>query len=331
MKAAFIRQTGPPGAIEFADFPEQPLAPGQVRIRTEAVAVNPVDTYVRSGTIAMDLPLPFIVGCDAAGTVIEVGSEVTGLRSGDRVWTTNQGLLGRQGTFAEQIVVDADWVYELPDGVPATTAAACALTGVTAHLGLTKAAARGGETILVIGGSGGVGSMVVQMAKLLGLTVITTAGSAEKAEQAKLLGADHVIEYYRESISERTRELAGSGVHLFWETRREPNFDMAIDLLAERGRMVLMAGRDARPPLPVGPFYVKECSLHGFVMFKGQPDELRQAAEDMNQWLGEGRLQAVIGATLPLAEAAEAHRLQESATLEGSGKLIGKIVLTPDG
>ena len=116
---------------------------------------------------------------------------------------------------------------------------------------------------------------------------------------------------------------------MVWETRREPDFDMAVELLGQRGRMVLMAGRDARPEFPVGPFYVKECSLHGFVMFKATPIEMKAAADCMNQWFVQGKLRACIGARFPLSETAKAHTLQEEATVQGTGSLSGKIVLTP--
>jgi NADPH2:quinone reductase len=296
-------------------------------IRCEAVAVNPIDTYIRSGAVAMQLPSPFVVGCDLAGTVAAVGEGVTGFRPGDRVWSTNQGLLGRQGTFAELAAVDTDWVFATPDGVESTAAAACALVGVTAHIGLTRAKIRANDTVLVIGGSGGVGSMVIQIAKACGANVIATAGSEEKCRIAESLGADFTINYHTESIPQRTKTLAPEGVNVFWETRREPDFDIAVDLLAERGRMVLMAGREARPEFPVGPFYVKECSLHGFAMFKATPDEMRLAADDIHDWLADEQLKPHIGRVMKLADAAEAHRLQEQATLEGNSSLSGKIVL----
>lgn len=204
-----------------------------------------------------------------------------------------------------------------------------ALVAITAHLGLFRDAKLGsGETIAVIGGTGGVGSMVVQMAKLAGARVITTAGSDAKVEVAKGLGADEVIGYHRESIGEGLTRIAPQGVDVFWETRREPDFDVAVAAMKERGRMILMAGRDARPPFPVGPFYVKECSLKGMVMFKATPGEVALSGQEINRWLAEGRLKANISHTLPLAEAAEAHRLQEAATLKGAGNLAGKIVLT---
>jgi NADPH2:quinone reductase len=329
MKAAFIRETGPASHIQYGDLPDPEPGPGQARLRVEAVSVNPIDTYLRAGLIEMPLPQPYVLGCDCAGVVDAVGAEVSGLRVGDRVWCTNQGLLGRQGTFSELAVVDSDWLYPVPDGVESSAAAACALVGVTAHLGLFREAdLKAGETVLVIGGSGGVGSMVVQMAKAAGARVIATAGGASKAEVCSQLGADQVIDYTRQDIGEAVAALEPEGVRIFWETRRVPDFDLAISALAERGRMILMAGRDARPEFPVGPFYVKECSLHGFVMFKATPDEMRQAADDINTWLADGRLRSQIGQTLPLAEAAAAHQLQERATLEGSGELHGKIVLT---
>ncbi|PAY17417.1 quinone oxidoreductase [Rhodopirellula sp. SM50] len=323
MKAAYITQTGTPDVIQFGDMEQPTAGPGQILIRNHAVSVNPIDTYVRSGLVAFELPDPFIPGCDAAGVVESVGEGVESFSVGDRVWCTNQGLLGRQGTFAEQIAVDAQWCFPLPDSVDFATAAANALVGVTAHLGLFRSAAiEPGETVFIIGGTGGVGAMVVQMAKAAGASVITTAGSDAKSERAMELGADHVINYSTQSIAERVKEIAPKGVNLFWETRRMPDFDEAIDLMAPRGRMVLMAGRDSRPEFPVGPFYVKECSLHGFVMFKATPLEMQRCAEAMNRWMASGRLKANIAQTLPLSEAAQAHRIQEAENVGG------KIVLT---
>lgn len=332
MKAAFIRQTGGPDVIEVGELPVPEVGPEQVRLRVHAAAVNPIDTYVRGGAVAFELPNPFIIGCDAAGVVEAVGEKVTRYAVGDRVWCTNQGLLGRQGTFAEQIVIEDDWCFPLPDPVSYEQAAASALVAVTAHLGLYREVdLQGGETILVIGGTGGVGSMVVQMARASGARVIATAGSQEKCQLARSLGADVVINYREQSIAEVVKQEAPRGVHVFWETRREPDFDTAVELLADRGRMVLMAGRDARPEFPVGPFYVKECSLHGFVMFKATAVEMQAAAEDINHWFVQKKLTANIGKTLTLDQAAEAHRLQESATLEGDGSLTGKIVVSLSG
>lgn len=328
MKAAFIRATGPAESIEVGELPTPEPKGGQVRVRIQAASVNPVDTYIRSGAVEMPLPFPFVVGCDLAGTVDAVGPNVTGFREGDRVWCTNQGLMGKQGTCAEYAVVDAPWLFPLPDGVSPTAAAACALVGVTAHLGLFREARlRANDVILIIGGTGGVGSMVVQMAKAAGAVVIATGGSDEKVQLCRDLGADLAINYRTEDLGKAVKEFAPSGVNVLWETRREPDFDLATDLMAERGRMVLMAGRDARPAFPVGPFYVKGCSLHGFVMFKASAEEMRMAADDINIWLADGRLQPRIDRVMTLDQAAEAHRLQEQATLHNAVELKGKIVI----
>lgn len=328
MKAAYIRQTGPPEAIEVGSLETPTPGDGEVLIRVHAAAINPIDTYVRSGAVQFELPLPFIPGSDAAGVVEAVGPNVHRVSVGDRVWCTNQGLLGRQGTLAEQIVIEDDWCFPLPDAVSFEDAAASALVGVTAHLGLYREAMlQAGETILVIGGSGGVGSMVVQMAKASGARVLATAGSEAKCQRVRELGADVAINYRESSIQEVVQSEAPKGVNVFWETRREPDFDLAVELMAGRGRMILMAGRDARPSFPVGPFYVKECSLHGFVMFKATPVEMRAAAEDISRWLARGKLKANISKTFSLDQASEAHRAQEAATLEGSDDLAGKIVV----
>jgi NADPH2:quinone reductase len=331
MRAAYIENTGPPDVITVGDLPDPALSSNQVIVRVRAVSVNPIDTYLRAGIIEMDLPRPYVIGCDAAGTIEAVGDDVDAFEVGDRVWVTNQGLLGRQGTFAQRIAVDPSWCYSLPDNVSFEDAAACALVAVTAHLGLFRdAQLQSDETVLVIGGSGGVGSMVVQMAKAADAHVIATCGSAEKSQRVMELGADLAIDYSKESIADAVKRAAPGGVDVFWETRREPDFDFAIDLLGHRGRMILMAGRDARPEFPVGPFYVKECSLHGFVMFKASAREMRRAAAEINLWLQRGDLRANVAQTLTLDDAAEAHRLQEAGTMGGVGALGGKLVVLVD-
>jgi NADPH2:quinone reductase len=330
MKAAFITRTGPPDVIEYGDLPDPVPGPQQVIVRVRAAAINPIDTYIRAGTVAMPLQFPFVVGCDLAGEVVAVGQEVHRLRPGMRVWGSNQGLLGRQGTCAELAAIDERWLYPTPDGVTDREAAAAALVSITAHLGLVShAALRPGETIFVSGGSGGVGSAVVQIARALGGRVIAAAGTPEKRRLVESFGADVVLDYRRDDLVAAVLEAAPDGVDVHWETRREPDFDTAIEMLAEGGRMVVMAGRDARPPLPVGPFYVKGCRLLGFVMFKADHHEQAAAAADINRWLAAGMLRAPVDRVLTLAHVAEAHALQEAATVGGSGTLAGKIVVEP--
>lgn len=332
MKAAFIDRVGPPEVIRHGDLPDPQLGPGQVLVKVRACGVNPIDTYVRAGSVAMPLVFPFIVGCDLAGEVVAVGPGVTMLAVGDRVWGSNQGVLGRQGTFAELAAVDARWLYPTPAGVSDRDAVAAALVGITAWLGLVpQADLQPGETILVSGASGAVGSMVVQMAKLLGARVIGVAGTDAGLARVAALGADAVIDRRvgGDALAARLKTAAPEGVNVWWEALREPDFDTAIGLLADEGRMVLMAGRDARPPFPVGPFYVKQAKLMGFVMFKAAAEVQAAAARAINAWMASGNLRAPIGSVMPLAETAAAHRLQEEATISRAGPLAGKIVVEP--
>lgn len=332
MKAAFIRQTGDPSVIEYGDLREPTINPNEVLIEVKATSVNPIDTYIRSGIVSMAGTFPYIVGCDFAGVVREVGANVKRFHVGDRVWGSNQGLFGRQGTTAEQIAVDERWVYDIPEQQSEVEAAAGALTGLTAHLGLFQhAQLKPGEVVFVNGGAGGVGSAVVQLAKAAGAQVICTAGREDTMKICRDLGADQVVNYKQSDCDDLIRAFAmpHGGIHLWFETQREPTLDRTVSLLAPRGRLVMMAGRQARPELPVGPFYVKDLRLIGFAMFNGKPDEQRAAAEQLNQWAQEGKYKPVVGTTLPMSQAAEAHRLQEANTLSKAGTLHGKIVLVP--
>ncbi len=330
MRAAYITRTGAPGVIRCGDLPDPVPGPRQALIRVRAAAINPVDTYVRAGTIAMPLEFPFVVGCDLAGEVVAVGDEVERLRPGMRVWGSNQGLLGRQGTCAELAAVDERWLYPTPDGVTDREAAAAALVAITAHLGLVShARLESGETIFVSGGSGGVGSAVVQIARALGGRVLATAGTPDKRKAVLDLGADVTLDYRRPDLVAAVLDAAPGGVNVHWETRREPDFDAAVAMLAEGGRMVIMAGRDARPAFPVGPFYAKACRLYGFVMFKAGAHEQAAAATDINRWLARGQLRAPVDRVVTLEHVAEAHAIQEAATVGGSGALAGKIIVEP--
>lgn len=332
MHAAYIDHTGPPEALQYGTLPDPVPGPGQVLVRIGASAVNPIDTYIRGGAVPMAQTFPYVPGCDLAGTVEAVGPGAQRFREGDRVWGSNQSLFGRQGTLAEYAAVDECWLYPIPEDQSFAEAAAGALVGITAHLGLfLHARLVAGEVVFVNGGMGGVGSAVVQFAKAAGANVIATVGTAEKARQCKQLGADLVLDYHSATIDDDIRDYAAprGGVDIWWETQREPNFERTFRLLRKRGRMVVMAGRDARPHFPVGPFYVNDLRLIGFAMFNASPDEQRECAMDINRWFTEGKWRPVIGRTFALSEAAEAHRLQEQNTLGGQGTLTGKIVVLP--
>jgi NADPH2:quinone reductase len=331
MRAAYYTATGNPDVIRVDEVPTPEPKPGEIRVRVAAASINPIDTYIRSGAVSMTLPRPVaITGTDFAGTVDAVGPGVSHFRVGDRVWGSNQGLLGRQGTCAEFVCVEEQWAYPTPPGVSDEQAAAMALVGITAHLGLfQRANLQAGETVFVNGGTGGVGSMVVQMARAVGATVIASVGSEEKAALARELGADHVVNYKADDLAARIRAAAPAGVHVWYETQPPSDLDRTIELMAPRGRVILMAGRAARPVLPNGPFYVKGLSLLGFAMFNMTADEQRACADDLNRWAAAGKLRVPIGRRFPLTETAAAHQLQEDNTLRKAGTLTGKIVILP--
>jgi NADPH2:quinone reductase len=332
MKAAYIDAPGPPDVIRVGELPTPEPKVGEVLVRVLASAVNPIDTYIRGGLVAANLPKPFIPGCDLAGTVEAVGPNVARFKVGDRVWGSNQGLAGRQGTLAEFAAVDEKWLYPTPANVLDADAAAVALVGITAHLGLfDRTNLTAGETVFVNGGTGGVGSAVVQMAKAVGARVVTTVGSAEKAVAAKAFGADVVVNYKTDDVASAVKDATGGkGVDVWFETLPPADFDKTVDLMAPRGRIVVMAGRAARPVFPNGPFYVKGLAMFGFAMFNAPPEQQRACAEQINGWLVAGKLRASIGRTFPLAESAAAHQLQEENTLKKAGTLSGKILVRPD-
>jgi NADPH2:quinone reductase len=331
MKAAFYESTGAPDVIRYGELPKPIPGPGEVLVRVRAAAVNPIDTYIRSGAVVMNLPKPFIPGCDLAGVVEAIGQGGSKFKPTDRVWGSNQGLLGQQGTFAEYACVNEDWLYPTPPTVADETAAAAALVGITAHLGLFRCTnTQAGEIVFVNGGAGGVGSMVGQMARIIGARVITTVGSAEKVEICKKWGADCVLNYKTDDVPAGIHAFTKDrGVNVWYETQREPDFQRTLPLMAIRGRIVIMAGRASQPIFPIGQFYTRDMSLYGFAMFNATPQEQRRCAEDINRWLAEGKLRVIIGRRFKFSEAAEAHRLQEENTLHKAGNLTGKIVLTP--
>lgn len=330
MKAAYITRTGPPDVIVYGDLPTPKPGPTDCLIKVATVDVNPIDTYVRGGIVPAKLNFPFILGRDLAGTVIETGPQVKRFKVGERVWASNQGFAGRQGTFSELAAVDECWLHATPASVSDEDVVAVSLVGITAHLGLFRdAKLKAGETLFVNGGTGGVGSCVVQMAKAAGARVITTAGSDEKVAACRRLGADLAVNYKTQDVHAAIKAFTPNGVDVWWETLREPDFERTVPLLAMRGRMVLMAGRDAKPAFPVGAFYTKDCSLFGFAMFNSSAEEQQAAATDINRWMVEGKLQAQIDRVLPLSETTAAHRLQEESTIHKSGALAGKIILKP--
>ena len=328
MKAAYIEKTGSVDQIIYGDLPKPKATGSQALVQVKAVSVNPIDTYIRAGSVAMELPMPFILGCDLAGVVDAVGPDVKRLKVGNRVWGSNQGLLGRQGAFAQFAAVDEQWLYNLPEEVSFEDGAAIGVVGLTAHLGLFRDAnLKMGEKVFVQGGSGGVGSCVVQMARAIGASVLTTAGSEEKAQICRKLGANGVVNYKTGKIDDALGRFGP--VDVWFETLRDPDLQRAVAHLAMRGRIVVIAGRDAKPTFPLGAFYTRDARMYGFAMFNAPADQQRKSAAEINRWLARGRLHPRIDRVMKLSQAAEAHRLQETSTVGKKGSLSGKIVLVP--
>ena len=170
--------------------------------------------------------------------------------------------------------------------------------------------------------------MVVQMAKASGARVATAAGSPEKLEICRRLGADLALNYKTDDIPGRLREFSPEGIDVWYETQREPDLEVSVPLLRKHGRMILMAGRTAKPTLPLGAFYPRNCALFGFAMFNATPEQQRRCADDMIRWIEEGRLKTIVGRSFPLSAALEAHRFLEENTLKGAGTLKGKVVIS---
>lgn len=318
MQAAFIRETGGADKIEFGELPVPPLGPTDVLVRMEASEVNHVDLFVRSGAFPTPTPFPFVIGRDLVGTVMAAGLGAPDFSPGDRVWSNSLGHAGRQGAFAEYAVVSAERLYPLPSNVESAEAAAVLHGAATAHIGLVREAGlAAGETLLVEGAAGGVGSAVVQIATAMGARVIATA-SPQDADWCRRCGAEVVLDYHRDDLYRQVRNAAPEGVNVWWDCSGRHDFTHCLPLLALGGRAVIMAGlKEAAPRLPVGAMYTREVTLHGFAISNAGVSDLARAARVINRLLSEGRLKGRIGATYSLTQAAAAHEAMASGAVRG--------------
>ncbi|MFC7618971.1 alcohol dehydrogenase catalytic domain-containing protein [Microlunatus sp. GCM10028923] len=314
-RAAYVNQPGPPESIMVGSLPVPPLGDDQVLIRVEVVAVNHVDTFIRSGAYRTPLPYPFVIGRDLAGTVIATGPSVAWPAPGARVWCNSLGHGGRQGSFAEFVVADAERVYPLPAGVPGERAVAVAHAAATAHLGLHREArVRPGETVLVDGAAGAVGSAAVRLAAAAGARTIavSSAGGLAAAERS---GADRILA--RDDL-----DRLDEGVDVWWDASGRLDAARVLPAMNLGGRLVVIAGLDHIASFPLGALYTRDLSLHGFAISNASAAELRAAADMINSLLAAGGLDTEVYATLPLDRAAEAHRLVEQGV---PGKILVRI------
>ncbi len=324
MTAVRLHEPGGPEAlrVERVLIPEP--AAGEALVRIEATGINFIEVYQRSGLYKV--PLPATLGGEGAGAVVAVGPDVDEVRVGDRVaWA------GGFGAYAEYAVVAASKLVPLPAQVSTRLGAAVMLQGMTAHYLVTSTyPLREGERCLVHAAAGGVGLLLVQMAKRRGAYVIGTAGSDEKAALAREAGADEVIVYTRDDFAAEVRRLTdGRGVQVIYDSVGRTTFLPGLDVLAPRGMMVLF-GQSSGPVAPVDPqllnqkgslFLTRPTLGH----YTATSEELLQRAGDLFAWIGAGELTVRIGAEFALAEVAEAHH-----ALEGR-RTTGKVLLRVGG
>lgn len=322
MKAIQVFQPGGPEALAQVDLPAPEPNSNEAVVEIKAAGVNFIDVYYREGRYPS--ALPFTVGQEGAGIVIAVGSGVTNLRKGDRVAYT--GVLG---SYAEYAAVPADRLVKIPNDLDFEQAAAAMLQGMTAHyLSHSTYPIKRGDTVLIHAAAGGVGLLLVQMAKYLGARVIGTAGSEAKAQLALDAGAEEVILYTTQDFETEIRRLTdGKGVDAVFDGVGKTTFEKDLNVLRPRGYLVLYGGSSgAVPPFdPMvlnkkGSLYLTRPSLHHYVHTR---DELEERSGDVLEMIAQGKLKLRIHKTYPLAEAATAH-----LDLEGR-KTTGKLLLIP--
>ena len=313
MLAAYVEKLGAPDEIRVGELTDPRPGPTDVLVDVMATTVNPVDTFVRSGLFRTPVTFPFVIGRDLVGRVARTGPGTPGFAEGDLVWGNSLGHGGRQGAAAERAVVAADRLYHLPDSVDPHQAVAVVHPAATAYLALfTHGGLRAGETVLVEGAAGNVGSALVSLAAEAGARVLATAAPRD-AGHCRSLGAAEVFDYAGTDLTSRIP----AEVDLHVDTSGTNDLTRAVDVLAHRGRIVLLAGATTRPVLPAGELYMKDGSIRGFVISHATPAELAEAARAINRLLPGGRLRPRAVEVLPLCAAADAHRRLEKGELNG--------------
>lgn len=322
MKAIRVHQYGDPEVLRYEETPLPEPGAGEARVKIEAAGVNFIDIYHRTGKYPGQLPIT--LGTEGAGMVDAIGPGVSDLKPGDRVAYAMQ-----RGAYAEYAVVPASKLVLIPDNVDTRQAAAVMLQGMTAHyLCYSTYPLQPGETALIHAAAGGVGLLLVQVAKRCGARVIGTVSTEEKARLAQDVGADETILYTQADFEAETRRLtAGQGVDVVYDSVGKTTFDKSLNCLKPRGYLVLF-GQSSGPVPPLDPqvlnakgslFLTRPTLGH----YMANRKELLERAGDLFEWMASGELHVRIDQTFPLAEAAEAHRYLEAR------KTKGKLLLVP--
>lgn len=321
-RVILLSETGGPEALRLSDTVLTPPGHGEIRLRQTAIGVNYHDVYVRSG-LYQTLPLPGVPGIEAVGVVEETGAGVTGLKIGDRVGYVS----GSYGAYAAERNLDAALAIRLPDALADAPAAASLMKALTVCM-LVRRVHRltSDDTILVHAAAGGVGQLLCQWARHIGATVIGTVGSIEKAAIAREAGADHCILYRQEDVAARVAELTnGSGVSVAYDSVGADTFEGSIASLGYEGHLINF-GQSSGPvaPFPPSLLAARSLSVSRPIVFHylRTPDRLRAMAEETFALFEGGILRPIEPTVLPLAEAAEAHRLLEARQSPGGIVLV---------
>jgi NADPH2:quinone reductase len=322
MKAIVVHQTGGPEMLQLEDVPKPKPGPGEVLIKVNAIGVNFIDTYHRTGLYK--LPLPLTPGSEAAGTVEEVGADVSWIQKGDSVASS-----AVKGAYAEYALIPAAMAVPVPAGLDSKSAAGVMLQGMTAHyLVHSTWPLKAGETALIHAAAGGMGLLLVQMSKMIGARVIGTVSTEEKAKLAREAGADEVILYTKQDFEVEVKRITGGkGVDVVYDSVGASTFDKSIASIRPRGMMVTFGNASgAVPPMqPLtltahGSLFLTRPKLGDYIATK---DELAWRAGDVLSWTQSGRLKVRLAHTYPLADAQQAHKDLEAR------KTTGKVLLLP--
>ena len=319
MKAIRIHEHGGPEVLTYEDAPEPSPAPDQAVVKIDAAGVNFIDIYFRTGLYKTDLP--FTNGQEAAGVVTAVGSDVGDLQAGDRV-----AYAGVAGSYAEYAAVPAARLVKLPEGVDTRNAAAVMLQGMTVHY-LTHSTfpLEPGHTALIHAAAGGVGLLLVQVAKMRGARVIGTCSTPQKAEKVRGAGADEVILYTEQDFEAEVKRITdGAGVHVVYDPVGKATWEGSLNCLRPRG-MAVFFGNASGPVPPVEPLALTSrgslfMTRPSLVHYAAKREELLERASDVLGWVSSGKVNVEIGETFPLSEAGEAQR--KLAARLTSGKLL---------
>lgn len=320
MKAILVRQFGGPEVLKLEDVPTPKPQAGQVLVRVHAAGVNPYDTYMRAGTYAIKPPLPYTPGSDAAGAVEAVGPGVSKVKPGDRVYTA-QTLTG---AYADYTLALEDQVHPLPDNMSFEQGAGVWVPYGTAYHAIHHFAnARAGETVLIHGASGGVGTAALQISRAIGLTVLCTAGTDKGLHLVKKEGAHQAFNHAKAGYTDEiTKATGGRGVDIILEMLANVNLANDLKLIAIGGRVVVIGNRGE---ITINPrdLMARRGSVRAFTLWTTPPDQVREINAGLYAGLSDGTLRPVVGKRIPLGEAARAHK----EVLEPGA--AGKIVLIP--